>query len=628
MFGFRSKLLYVDLGNDRIMEQSISDEYERTYLGGRGLGAKILYDELKPGVDPLGPDNLLLFMTGPLQGAVIPGHTRYVAMAKSPQTNGLAEAHAGGSIGPEIKYAGYDGIVFGGVADEPVYLWLHDGKTEIRDARSLWGKDIHKTTALIKKDIGEPKASVACIGLGGENLVKFAGIISDLSRAAARTGVGAVMGSKKLKAVAVHGSKKEMPLADRDLVIELAREHSKRLLNNESVINLQKYGTSFGVSVLNTLGILPTKNFQSGFYEGAENLSGEAMNATIVKGTTGCVGCPIRCRRVVEVKKGKYKGEFNEGPEYETIASLGSLCLNDNLEAVSYANHLCNLHSLDTISTGNVIAFAMECYEKVLITDEDTDGVKLQWGDSDVIIQIIKKIALREGFGDVLSEGVKKVAETIGKGAKAFAVEVKGLEVPMHDPRGKKGVGIMYATAARGAVHMDGAHDIIFERPNVLPELGIIKAMNRKDITGKARLMAKSQDAIAIQNSLIICAFTGDITFRPVKIADYITWLGAVTDLEYDISELMLVGERINNLTRAFNIREGMSKRDDYLPPRFSKNMLAGASSEQRITNRDLQKMLDEYYEIRGWDRETGIPTATKLVNLGLSHIAKDIYAT
>jgi aldehyde:ferredoxin oxidoreductase len=555
MYGFRGKLLYVDLENDKIMERSVSEEDQRNYLGGRGLGAKVLYDELKPDVDPLGPNNLLLFMAGPLQGAIIPGHTRYVAITKSPQTNGFAEAHAAGSIGPEIKYAGYDGIVFSGAADEPVYLWLHDGETEIRDAKSIWGKTTHESTVLIKKDINEPKASVACIGLGGENLVKFAGIISDLSRAAARTGVGAVMGSKKLKAVAIYGSKKEIPLADRTLVIKLAREHTQRLLNTQDVIDMQKYGTPLGVSVLNSLGILPTKNFQSGFYEDAEKISGETMSATIQKGIFGCVGCPVSCWRVVEVKEGKYKGDFNDGPEYETIASLGSLCLNHNLEAISYANHLCNLHSLDTISTGNVIAFAMECYEKGLINDKDTDGVRLEWGNSDAIIQMIEKIARREGFGDVLAEGVKKAAETIGKMAKNFAVEVKGLEAAMHEPRGKKAVGIMYATAARGAVHMDGAHDTDFERPNVLPELGIIKTMNRNDMTGKPRLMAKSQDAIAIQNSLIICAFTGDITFRPVKIADYITWLGAVTDLEYDISELMLVGERINNLTRAFNIR-------------------------------------------------------------------------
>ncbi len=627
MYGFRGKLLRVDLENERITEQSISEKDARNYLGGRGLGAKILYDELKPGVDPLGPNNLLLFMSGPLQGAIIPGHTRYVAMAKSPQTNGLAEAHAAGSIGPQIKYGGYDGVVFSGVASDPVYLWLHDEEAELRDARSLWGKTTHETEALIKEEVNEPGASVASIGLGGENLVKFACIMSDLSRAAGRTGVGAVMGSKRLKAVAVHGSKKEIPLADRDLVIELAKEYSQRLLGSESVINMQKYGTPYGVPVLNTLGILPTKNFQSGFFEGAEKISGEAITETIQKGLFGCVGCPIRCWRVVEVKEGKYKGDFNDGPEYETVASLGSLCLNDNLEAVSYANHLCNLLSLDTISAGNVVAFAMECYEKGLISDRDTDGVKLRWGDPDALVQMIEKIARREGFGEVLAEGVKKAAETIGKGAEAFAVEVKGLEVPMHEPRGKKAVGIMYATAARGAVHTDGAHDTGFERPNVLPELGVIRAMNRKDINGKPRLTVKAQDAVAIQNSLIVCSFTGNITFRPARIADYITWLGAVTGLEYDVTELMLVGERINNLTRAFNVREGMSRRDDYLPPRFSQNMLDGASSEQTITKRDLEKMLDEYYELRGWDKETGIPTAVKLVNLSLGHIAKDIKA-
>ncbi|MHA2095172.1 MAG: aldehyde ferredoxin oxidoreductase family protein, partial [Candidatus Hodarchaeales archaeon] len=532
MNGFRDKLLHVDLENKKITEKNVSKKDQRDYLGGRGLGAKILYDELKSGVDPLGSKNLLLFMSGPLQGTFIPGHQHYVVMSKSPQTGGLAEAHAGGSFGPEMKYSGFDGIIFQGVSNEPVYLWVHDGEAEIRNANDIWGKTTHETEAIIKKDIGEPKASVASIGLGGENLVKFAGIISDLSRAAARTRVGAVMGSKKLKAVAVFGSKKEIPLTDRDLVIDLARQYTKRLLDHKGVHNAQKYGTPYGIPIYNSLGILPTKNFQTGIFEGAENISGETMTATIQKGVFGCVGCPVRCWRVVEVKDGKYKGDFNDGPEYETIAALGSLCLIDNLEAISFANHLCNLHSLDTISTGNVIAFAMECYEKGLITDKDASGVKLEWGNPNVIIQMIDMIATRKGFGNVLAEGVKKAAETIGQGAESFANEVKGLEVPMHEPRGKKAVGIMYATAARGAVHSDGFHDTGFQRPNVLPELGLIKAMDRNDVNGKPMLMKKAQDAVAIQNSLTICSLAANLVFRPANIADYIIWLGAVTGLD------------------------------------------------------------------------------------------------
>jgi aldehyde:ferredoxin oxidoreductase len=628
MFGFRGKILDVDLKNRKTTDFHVSRKDQKEYLGGRGLGAKILYDNLKPGVDPLGSHNLLLFMTGPLQGAFIPGHQHYVVISKSPQTEGFAEAHAGGSIGPEIKYSGYDGILFRGVSSEPVYLWIHNGEAEFRSAATIWGKTTHETEAIIKKEIGEPKASVASIGLGGENLVKFAGIISDLSRAAARTGVGAVMGSKKLKAVAVFGRKKEIPLADRDLVLSLAKDYTQRLLGHQGVQNAQKYGTPYGVPIYNNLGILPTKNFQTGVFEGAEKISGETMTATIIKGIFGCVGCPVRCWRVVEVKNGKFEGDFNDGPEYETIASLGSLCLNDNLEAISYANHLCNLHSLDTISTGNVIAFAMECYEKGLITDEETGGVKLEWGDPDAIIKMIEMIATRKHFGNVLAEGVKKAAETIGKGAEAFALEVKGLEVPMHEPRGKKGVGIMYSTAARGAVHSDGYHDTGFQRPNVLPELGLIKSMNRNETSGKAKLIIKAQDAVAIQNSLTICSLAANLVFRPANIADYIIWLGAVTNLEYDVTELMLVGERINNLTRAFNIREGLSRRDDYLPTRFSQNMLAGASSEQKITKIDLERMLDEYYKLRGWDQKTGIPTTTKLESLGLGQIAKEIKVT
>jgi aldehyde:ferredoxin oxidoreductase len=620
LYGFRGKLLRVDLENEKIIDQTIpSDDYAQ-YLGGRGLGVKILYDELVPGIDPLGSENLLLFMAGPLQGAIIPGQTRYVAMAKSPQSNGLAEAHAAGNIGPEMKYAGYDGIIVQGISERPVYLWLHDGKAELRDADSLWGTTTHETEQLVKAEINAPRASVASIGVGGENLVKFACIMSDLSRAAGRTGVGAVMGSKKLKAVAIHGSKKAIPLANRELVVELSQEYSKRLLSNDGVMNMQKYGTPFGVPVLNASGILPTKNFQTGFFEGADKISGEAITRTMQKGVFGCMGCPVRCWRVVEVKEGKYKGDFNDGPEYETVASLGSLCLNDNLEAIAYANHLCNLHSIDTISTGNVIAFAMECYEKGLITDTDTKGIKLNWGDPDVMIEMIDHIARRKGFGNVLAEGVKPAAQTVGRGAEAFAVEVKGVEVPMHEPRGKKAVGLMYATAARGAVHTDAAHDTGFERPNVAPEIGLIKAYSRKDIEGKPKITVRAQDATAIQNSLVLCSFTSNITFRPATIADYIKWLGAITGLEYDVCELMTVGERINNLARVFNVREGISRSDDYLPPRFATNMLSGASAEQTIPKQDLDKMLNEYYSLRGWDQKTGEPTAETLRRLGLEH--------
>ncbi|MGD0331063.1 MAG: aldehyde ferredoxin oxidoreductase family protein [Nitrososphaeria archaeon] len=627
MYGFRGKLLQVDLENGKIWEEVVPNETAREFLGGRGLGAKILYDKLKSGVDPLGRENLLVFMTGPLQGSMIPGSTHYVVMCKSPQSNGIGEAHAAGSIGPEIKYAGYDGVVFSGVAEEPVYLWLHDGATELRDAKHLWGKTTHETETLIKKELKVPSAAVASIGLAGENLVKFAGILNDFSRVAGRTGVGAVMGSKKLKAVAVFGREKRIPLADRERVLKLSKELSEKLLRDQRVIDMQKYGTPFGVTTLNVQGILPTKNYQTGFFEGADKISGGTITETIQKGVFGCVGCPVRCWRVAEVKDGKYKGDFNDGPEYETVASLGSLCLNDNLEAIAYANHLCNLYSLDTISTGNVIAFAIECYDKGLINKGDTGGVKLDWNDPDCIIKMIEKIARREDIGNILAEGVKKAAEKIGGNSKSFALEVKGVEVAMHEPRGKKAVGLMYATASRGATHMDSAHDTAFEKPDVLPELGLVKALDRKDIAGKPELTVKTQDVYAIINSAILCMFTGSITMRPVKLFDYTNWFEAVTGNKYSVSELMITGERINNLTRAFNVREGMSRKDDYLPPRFSENMSGGNSSEQKITRADLDKMLDEYYQLRGWDVNTGIPTASKLASLGLSRIAIDIKA-
>jgi len=624
VYGLTGKILRVDLTKGKISTDRVAEEDGRTLLGGRGLGAKILFQDLKPGVEPLGPENELLFMIGPITGTVIPGNARYCVMCKSPATGGLGEAHAAGYFGPRLRWAGFDGIALRGISSEPVYLWAHDGGAEIRKAGKLWGKTTHETEALVKKKIGEPSASVASIGVGGENLVMYACVLSDLHRAAGRTGVGAVMGSKRLKAVAVSG-RGSVKVAKEAELRALAKDVSKRLQTHEGTINMTKHGTPFGVPGLNSMGILPTKNFQLGAFDQYQNISGETMSQTILKSTPTCYACPVRCIRVVEVKKGPYKGDFKDGPEYETVASLGSLLMNGSLEAVAMGNHLCNLHSIDTISAGAAIAFAMECYEKGLITKKDTDGLDLTWGNHEAMVKLIDKIAKREGFGNVLAEGVKRAAEKIGKGAEEFAVEVKGLEVPMHEPRGKKGVGLMYATAARGAVHTDAAHDPGFERDNALPEVGIVKKMDRLGIEGKADMIKKCQDIIAVQNSMIMCSFVGNVTFRPVTIADYCKMLNYSAGWNYTVEELVRAGERINNLCRAFNVREGFTRANDTLPKRLMEPIKGGAVVGQAIPQKDLDKMLDEYYDLRGWNKKTGAPTAQKLSSLGLDFAAKQL---
>ncbi|MFQ6076584.1 MAG: aldehyde ferredoxin oxidoreductase family protein, partial [Candidatus Bathyarchaeia archaeon] len=522
------------------------------------------------------------------------------------------------------KFAGFDGIVLSGASVEPVYLWVHDGGAEIRDAGHIWGKNSHETEALVKGEVGKPNASVASIGLGGENLVLYACVLSDLNRAAGRTGVGAVMGSKRLKAVAVYGTQR-VSVADEDGTLSLAKEIRDRLLSHRGTLNMRAHGTPYGVPTLNEKGILPTQNFISGVFEGALDICGETMTKTILKRRPTCFACPVCCIRVCEVKEGPYAGDFNDGPEYETVASLGSLCRNRNLPSIAYANHLCNLYTIDTISTGSAIAFAMECYEKGLITDRDTGGIALTWGNPDAIVQMTEKIARREGFGDVLADGVKRAAEKIGRGAEAFGVQVKGLETGMHEPRGKKGVGLMYMTANRGGVHTDATHDTSFEKDDVLPELGLVGKMDRLQLEGKAELIKTCQDLVALIDCMIICFFTANPTYRPVTITDLIDITNATTGWDLDLHEFMTIGERINNLGRAFNVREGLTRRDDGLPKRFTEPMVGGVIEGQAIPREDQKRLLDEYYELRGWRKRTGVPGVRKLRNLGLDFVAEEL---
>lgn len=627
MKGYNGCLIRFDLTQKTICTLKIPESSARKYLGGRGLGAKILFEELKPRIDPLGPENKLLFMTGPLNGISFPGNSRYCVIAKSPLTGLWGEAHAAGYFGPNLKWAGYDGIIVEGVSDKPVYLWIHEGEVEIRDATDLWGKTTHEAEIILKKTLECPSASVASIGVAGEKLVKFACIINDFNRAAGRTGLGAVMGSKKLKAIVVYGKRGTLEVAEKDKLKILAKSITRRLLNHAGVMNLKKYGTSSGVLSVNELGILPTKNFQMGVFEKAECISGEKMVESITKKSQTCFACPIGCIRIVEIKNGLFKGSLKDGPEYETLSSLGSLCMNSNLASIAIANHLCNLYSLDTISTGNVIAFTLECFEKGVISTKDTKNITLKWGDSDIIIDLIKKIAERKDIGNVLAEGVKNAAKSFGHGSSDFAVHTKGLEAAMHDPRGKKALGLAYATSCRGAVHLDGPHDTIFEKDNCIPELGINKKMSRFSIEGKPKITKITQDLHSVVNSMIICRFVGWPPYRPVTLTDLVNIVCYTTGWNLSIKEFMRIGERAFNLSWAFNAREGINRKDNELPSRFSQPLLEGASANQTISKKHLTKMLDEYYILRGWNPKSGLPTKEKLIELELQFALNELEA-
>jgi len=626
MYGCAGKILRVNLTRGKIGSETLEEDVARKFLGGRGLGAKILFEELKPGIEPLGPENKLVFAVGPVTGAPFAGNSGWTVMAKSPLTGLWGEAHAQGYFATEMKYAGYDAIIIEGKAKKPVYLWVHDGKAELRSAEHLWGKVIGEVQEEIRKELGDEKIRIASIGPGGENLVRYACIISDLYSAAGRCGMGAVMGSKKLKAVALRGTG-NIRIADRGTFRDLAKKAAKEAMDGWGE-DMYKYGTDGGLDDLHGSGRLPTMAFRKCSFAGAEKITGETMADTILVKRATCLGCPDSHYRVVEAKEPYAVDPAYGGPEYESCASLGSLCMNDNLVAVAKANELCNKYTIDTISTGVVIAFAMECYEKGLLTRQDTGGIDLTWGNYEAIIQLIPKIAYREGIGDLLAEGVKRAAEKIGGGSERWALHVKGQELPMHEPRGKKGVGLSYATSNRGACHLQAPHDDSFEdEDDLAPEIGLTPdiAPRYRLYAGpeKAKLVKIGQDLWSLYDSLVACKFTPHPA--GISIETLIGIVNSITGWGVTPMELMTAGERAFNLCRAFNAREGATRKDDTLPERLAEPLPEGLFKGEAIPKEVLDRMLDHYYEFRGWSRETGIPTRAKLEDLGLKYVADEL---
>ena len=623
MYGFMGRILRVNLTDGKSSTEALSEGDARMFLGGRGLAIKLLYRELKPGIDPLGIENKLVFSVGPVNAVGVPGDTRFVVAGKSPLTGIWGEGNCSGWFADGLKKSGYDALIVEGISESPVYIWIDNENVEIRDAKHLWGKWTAETESKIKKEVGIKDAAVIAEGPAAENLVKFSAVTHTAHRAAGRTGLGAVMGSKKLKAIATKGSK-EIHVADPAKVRELRKKIVAEVLSNPATKLLTDYGQAGYVPALQAHGLLPTRNFKSGVFEGADKISGQTMKETIRIKTEACPRCPVACKMVVQVDEGAYAPVLPEygGPEYESVASLGSLLGIDNLDAISRMNMLCNAYSLDTISTGVCIAFAMECYEKGILTEEDTDGIELTFGNADAAIKIVEKIALRDGFGSILAEGVRRAAKKIGKGSQTFAVEVKGLEAPMHEPRGKKGLGLIYAVSNRGACHVQSMHDDDLEAANMAPEIGIKDSLPRLETSReKVIAMKKTQDYVALINSLVVCEciyYFGGVYYRPANLVELIT---AVTGWDYTVEEFMTTGERINTLCRAFNVREGITRRDDRLPPRFNRALEGGPTEGQLITREEFENMLNDYYDVCGWDIETGVPRKEKLEELGLPYL-------
>ena len=601
------KILEVDLTNQRFSWKKVRDEIVSDYLGGRGLGVRYLYEALPPGVDPLSPENILSLWTSPLMSAGALSMVKLCGVTKSPLTNTILMSLMGGNFGPYLRFAGADGVIFKGRSETPVYLLLNEGVPELKPAQHLWGRTTRETEEIMREELDLKRLQIASIGPAGENGVLFASIMHG-GDAMGRGGIGTVMGSKNLKAIAVSGRSKP-EIRDKDRFQLILKKVIGNYKESDALKEFGEIGTTRHVNGLNPKGIYPVKNFQAGEFPNYHMVNADVLNNQYVQKRFACFSCSIRCRRNAEVTSGPYAHVLTEGPEYETIWSFGGNCENKNIESIIAANDLCLEYGMDTISAGGVVGFAMECFEKGLISLTDTDGIDLRFGNHQAIVALVHKIAHREGLGDTLSKGTKRAAEVIGKGASDFAMQVKGLELAAYEPRRAKGMGLGYATSPRGGCH---------ERCYLLSEVFGIEQFSYE---GKGALVQRTQDSVAIKDALCFCAFAS----AGASTQDLAEMFSAATGWEKTEQSLMDIGERICNLERLFNLREGFTRADDSLPKRFLKEPLPGPDGKPEVVDIDL--LLDKYYRVRGWNPE-GVPSEATLSRLELEteHLKKSIF--
>lgn len=619
---FAGRILNVDLTNGEIHSEPLDMDIARKYVGGKGLGARLLWERLKKGTDPLSPENVVILATGPLTGTTCPS-TRMCFVAKSPLTGTFDDSYVGGHFCHEIKFAGFDVISITGKADKPTYLWIDGEKPpgreniELADASHLWGKDTFVTEEQIRRERNDPTVRVACIGPAGEKLVRYALVNVELYRHAGRGGIGAVMGSKNLKAIAVRGAGTVIP-KDLSTFSKISAEAQEAASNDESLYTMRRWGTGRSVLFSSDQDLYPTRNFQAATFEKAENLCGEMMERKLWVKDKACFSCPIHCGHLGVIDSGPYTGTVLEGVEYETTAMVGANCGIADLETVAYINMLCDRLGLDTISTGNVVGWTMEAYEKGILTVQETGGLELKFGNSEAAIALIERIARREGLGDVLADGVRIASKRIMKGSEQFAMEVKGLELPGWGIRGSPGMGLAYATADRGGCHQR-AWPIAYEVKKAKTPDG--KLLDRYSGEGIGFAVKYDQDMTAFLYSLVACDFaTGAVGFER-----YLKMLNASTGWTFDMTEALKAGERIWNLIKAFNVREGFTSRDS-LPERvFAEPLPSGVAKGRRLSTKEFGRMLDDYYALRGWNKESGIPKREKLEQLGLGDVAEEL---
>ncbi|MCJ7683713.1 MAG: aldehyde ferredoxin oxidoreductase family protein [Desulfobacteraceae bacterium] len=622
LYGFMGKILRVNLTDGKISEENTREDWAKKFIGGAGLATRYLYDEVPEGADPLGLENRLIFMAGPLTGTASPSASRYSVVAKSPLTGIWGHGNSGGSFGPALKKSGYDGIIFEGISPEPVYLKIEDGKAELFDAKDLWGKTVPETEDLIQ-EVSDQRMTIASIGPGGENLVRYGAIMNNKHRAAGRCGLGAVMGSKRLKAVACAG-KAPIGLANQDAFRETAKRQMELLNESMLKIGFEAFGTNMVSDMVNAKGGYPTRNWQEGVFEQIEEVNGQALTDKVLVEGVNCFACPISCGRGTEIKEGPWKGHKGEGPEYESANTLGAMSGVSDMNAITMANYLCNEYGLDTVSAGSTIAFAMECYEKGILTKEQTGGLEIKFGDGALVVDLVEKIAKREGIGDLLAEGSKAMSEKLGQGSEHFAIHVKGLELPAYDPRAAKITGLGYVTANRGGDHITGyiQGPTFIDAPFLLVDDSFIQdpfVANPKD----AGILVDLENILTTFDAMGGCKFMGLL----LTAQDYLDLLNNATGWNLSVDEYRKSGERIYNLMRAYCVREGITREADTLPKRLMEDPIPEGPAKGMVIDKDTLEMLkDAYYDFRGWDKETGKPTAEKLKELGLDDLVQDIW--
>lgn len=629
-YGFRGKILLVDLTKSEILVEKPGEEFYRGYLGGPGIGLYyLLRRSNKRTIDPLGPENILVFAPGLLTGTNAPCTPRYTVVAKSPLTGALGKSEAGGWWGPELKRAGFDAVVIKGRAAKPVYLWVKDGEAEIRDASHLWGLQTGEAQERIRWELGDDRVQVAQIGPAGEKLVRYANICNNLAHFNGRNGLGAVMGAKNLKAIAVRGTR-PVEVKNREVVAGILRWVSEHYRNHPLSAALHEHGTPLGVTTNNAGGCLPTNHWETGYFARAEDIGSEKLIEKYLVRRGGCFACPIRCKRVVEVRDGALSVDSKYGgPEYEALAALGSNCGIGNLELLLKANELCNRYGLDTISVGMTISFAMRCYEEGIIDRSLTDGLELRFGNEEVLLPLIEKIARREGFGNLLAEGSKAAAARFGKQSEKYLLEVKGQEVPMHDPRVKSGLGLQFALAVNGADHWFAQHDPFFTTRESFgvqgaASIGLGEPVGATDLDHrKVRQVLYTSYLNGVYDMLGVCVF-GYVARSITPLDKLLALVEAVTGWQTSWWELLKAGERFLAMAKEFNARQGFTIADDRLPEKFFSPLKGGPrDGEPGLDPGRFEAAVRLFYEMAGWDPDTGRPSAAKLYELDLDWLVE-----